>query len=424
MSSDCVIEKISQFIQDIYKDSMDCILSLKNRKQLIQIEDQIKELSDAYQNVSKRRRMISNEVSFDFDSFNSNLKNIDEEWIRSETNSMVEMIHAVSPKLVTKDYKEYTFSNGTKKRISNALVMMYPECLLNVNFIDNDSRAIKKEIEIDLNFYYLDEILKYMNHDFDINELNGLNFDKFCKELMDMRIPFRSDILHRLYTGSNEYGIGWKNRCVKVNDNEYNNILDYMKPILSDLKFNKNTETLQIFSFKKEVIEYLSFNLQERKGRRKKIIKEATIKDCIQDFHAFLSSPSTFSKNELYNFTLLNQFKSLFKLDENNLSVHNYTAQYMSFFIPDSHILENDHYDRYLSEWLGTEYTWKTVYRASEHGYEGRSFHSHCDDILGPSLILIKTTKGYIFGGFTTQSWGDQHYIMDRCIFFVNALYL
>ena len=53
MSSDCVLEKISQFIQDIYKDSMDCILSLKNRKELIQIEDQIKELSDAYQNVSK-----------------------------------------------------------------------------------------------------------------------------------------------------------------------------------------------------------------------------------------------------------------------------------------------------------------------------------------------------------------------------------
>ena len=52
----------------------------------------------------------------------------------------------------------------------------------------------------------------------------------FCRELMEMRVSFRMDIMNRLYTGSNDYGVGWKKRCVVVNGNDYN-LMEYMKKL-------------------------------------------------------------------------------------------------------------------------------------------------------------------------------------------------
>ena len=44
------------------------------------------------------------------------------------------------------------------------------------------------------------------------------------------------------------------------------------------------------------------------------------------------------------------------------------------------------------------------VYRASEDGDRAMNFHQKCDKI-GPNLVLIKTRKGNIFGGFTFKNW-------------------
>ena len=57
--------------------------------------------------------------------------------------------------------KVYVFSDGQKKAISNELVKKYPECLLNVNMIDVDSRNSENEVEIDFRFKYLNEIVNY-----------------------------------------------------------------------------------------------------------------------------------------------------------------------------------------------------------------------------------------------------------------------
>ena len=44
------------------------------------------------------------------------------------------------------------------------------------------------------------------------------------------------------------------------------------------------------------------------------------------------------------------------------------------------------------------------VYRASDDGDKSIDFHSRCDKI-GPNLTIIKTVKGYVFGGFTAKNW-------------------
>lgn len=44
------------------------------------------------------------------------------------------------------------------------------------------------------------------------------------------------------------------------------------------------------------------------------------------------------------------------------------------------------------------------VYRATEDGDKAADFHNKCDKI-GPNITLIKTRKGYVFGGFTFKNW-------------------
>ena len=69
----------------------------------------------------------------------------------------------------------------------------------------------------------------------------------------------------------------------------------------------------------------------------------------------------------------------------------------------------NQQYDDILREWLGNDYKWKLLYRASEHGYTAGSFHRCCDD-KGPTLVIIKSSGGWIFGGYTTQSWSGGRF--------------
>ena len=77
-----------------------------------------------------------------------------------------------------------------------------------------------------------------------------------------------------------------------------------------------------------------------------------------------------------------------------------------SKLLPKTQIV-NKEYDSYLREWLGNNHKWKLIYRASEHGYSGESFHQCCDD-KGPTLVIIRSIDGWIFGGYTTQSWSRE----------------
>ena len=80
-----------------------------------------------------------------------------------------------------------------------------------------------------------------------------------------------------------------------------------------------------------------------------------------------------------------------------------------------SFLLENTDYDDKMREWLGSDYDMKLLYRASEHGYTAKSFHKYCDD-KGPTLIIIKSSEGWIFGGYTTQSWSGDGIYNDMII--------
>lgn len=59
----------------------------------------------------------------------------------------------------------------------------------------------------------------------------------------------------------------------------------------------------------------------------------------------------------------------------------------------------------------------KLIYKASVDGFDSNHFHSNCDGHKG-TLTVIKTSKDYIFGGFTKQDWsGDDLHKCDEDAF-------
>ena len=60
-----------------------------------------------------------------------------------------------------------------------------------------------------------------------------------------------------------------------------------------------------------------------------------------------------------------------------------------------------------VADWLNKEandLSLKLLYRGSEQGFRRSSFAKHCND-RGPTLTLIKSDLGHVFGGFTSISW-------------------
>ena len=51
----------------------------------------------------------------------------------------------------------------------------------------------------------------------------------------------------------------------------------------------------------------------------------------------------------------------------------------------------------------------KLLYKATNHGDSSYNFHKYCDN-KGATLTLVRNTKGFRFGGFTTQSWSNRPY--------------
>ena len=65
----------------------------------------------------------------------------------------------------------------------------------------------------------------------------------------------------------------------------------------------------------------------------------------------------------------------------------------------------------YLSRWLkpvtrSSSSKWKKCWRASVDGWLNKIFHKLCD-YKGPTVLIVRVDRKYIFGGYTSLSWGN-----------------
>jgi len=68
--------------------------------------------------------------------------------------------------------------------------------------------------------------------------------------------------------------------------------------------------------------------------------------------------------------------------------------------------LFNPHHFWLIQTWLGSPRSWSFRYRGSTHGFGSAQFHAQCDNI-GPTVTIIKSTGGWIFGAYNPGSWNS-----------------
>ena len=64
--------------------------------------------------------------------------------------------------------------------------------------------------------------------------------------------------------------------------------------------------------------------------------------------------------------------------------------------------------------------SFRLLYRASRDGFQPYDFHGRCDG-AGPTLTVIRSEGGYIFGGYLSASWHSNNCgIFDRSAFLLT----
>jgi hypothetical protein len=65
-----------------------------------------------------------------------------------------------------------------------------------------------------------------------------------------------------------------------------------------------------------------------------------------------------------------------------------------------------------IINWLGiSNFETKLLYRGTVDTFASAAFHSKCD-AKGKTIVLVQSTKGKRFGGYTNDSWkvGGEYY--------------
>lgn len=68
-----------------------------------------------------------------------------------------------------------------------------------------------------------------------------------------------------------------------------------------------------------------------------------------------------------------------------------------------------------ITEWLPNK-KFTLMYKATVDGFSADAFHAKCDD-KGPTLAVIQSKEGHLFGGYTAQSWGGNGFKTDQTTF-------
>ena len=303
----------------------------------------------------------------------------------------------------------FVYQNNIKSMIDIDLAMKYSGSYLYREYM-SDNRNKDGNMFIDNDGENDELIVKYMKNDKslidDVKKMNDEKKKKLLNDLVFMELPIKKIIIDEL--GQNEDSEmmnAWRNRRVVMvngkNASNFNILL--MKYGLFDCLFN-NEMLKNIQYYKDNNTFFINMNLKyfeviEDYLKNEKTINEKLVKKCciIENIDELINEMSMIGI-QLKEVEIL-QLRDIFD----------------PRFLCDSKIVLDTQYDAYLKEWLGSDYSWKLIYRASENDYIAKSFHECCDKVIGPTLVVIKSSEEWIFGGYTTQSWMGKSIIIYYC---------
>ena len=413
-------KKINQMKEELNKKDKE-IIGLKNtignlQQKLNEYETKLDNINNtnnkSLRNSNKSDNNINNKDLNDLKSNIAEIKNLYEKDKKDKENS----IQKLSEKI--KDLENKLPKNKGKDADSNKVISLEKELKALENKINEyefdqliENIAILMEKQDDNKIYEiinnLGEQMKEMDKKINKKEKDlpdSKKGNKLDPELMTKMNNFENNI-SKLQTKLNK--LQEERDKEKLNDSNNKYKLSDIIKLTSDLK-NLNTKTDSLYTLTKK-LENDNKELNAKTNNIMNSLSQIPPKQEQAPYTKIQAKKVSNQKPTYYN-TLENQNP----VQENQESYYNRTNPNLSNYNASKDSINSKivNYDdiiflqnriKQIHPKIKDVY-FNLTYRASEDGDKAADFHKKCDKI-GPNVVLIKTRKGNIFGGFTFKNW-------------------
>ena len=386
---------IKEVLSSLIWSSLFCIEHLGYNELLKTVQQDLKaEEAEVCEEGRKKKRMMDNAVIDGLQEMKQKIDSLLTEIDVFDTEGCALWVSLLQKKVVKNRKMIFSFDNGMFLRLSKRKILNHPETVLYKSLLYMKPNTDDGTIAISGNINYVSTILKYMDGRLNILMLDELILDRFCIELIHLGFLFQDNLLDRILNESNDFGRRWKNRCWIINGKVYSLLSKYIKLRykFENVKYNPILDRFELF----------------------KSLTNPKTEDVLIDLESYLNDPENYNVKNM-DIKTIDYVLTSMEIDMSPEIIRKYMLFYTtSLFCYNTNILDDTSYDETLRNWFGN-YKWKLLYKASENGYAADSFHKCCDD-QGPTFTLIKSSEGWIFGGFTNQSWKCED---QFCMFFI-----
>jgi hypothetical protein len=234
-----------------------------------------------------------------------------------------------------------------------------------------------------------------------------------------------------------EHCIEMRNEVQLVTEVTIEHINDYNSEIIKEidkyekerLEINKSTKKIDLNSFDsslKDLNEFLK-EMQSFYDENVKCLKENQIRDSvIAKLNENAISMKKKSEDKLKCLQQINFSGRVLKFDAKfNEKISLGTLKMIDNRMSSNILSGRDQVNDLISLCgFPIDQKWNLIYRASQDGFEAAKFHAKCDNKPN-TLIIIKTTNGNVFGGYTDQSWsGNDSWKADPNSFIFSLINL
>ena len=275
--------------------------------------------------------------------------------------------------------------NDLKEKLQNEVTKVKEQL---ENFLSKSNNYIKLSEKIDKGIKFLEKENKEVK-----NMIKVLSYiSKINKTQKDMQILFQELMKNIKITFQKD------NNNINYEEYYFNGIPQPKNIELYDIKDDNvnikwRIDDLNILEMDRKQIKYIV----EVRKENKKFIKKYEGKenfckiDNLKENRNYEFRICTLYNDLIGNWSEIKKIKTMGKVDESIILLES---------------TKKNEFIKKLLEWSGYKMM-KLLYRGTRDGALGTNFHEKCDN-QGPTITLCKHEEGYIFGGYSFNSWKND----------------